>query len=51
MSLNWIIDITKQYLEPFNCVQINEKFSLEYLVLNINNYNQFTLHKQMIHIE
>ena len=40
-----------QYLEPFNCVQTNEKCWIELLVLHSNICNDFTVCQQMINIE
>ena len=43
---NWILTITQQYFEPFDCVQINELCWAEQLLLNINTCNNFNVWKQ-----
>ena len=48
---NWIVSDTYQYMKLFNCVQMTEQSWIEWLVLNNNAYNYFTLCKQMINIE
>ena len=44
-DLNWIISITLQYLEPFNCVQTNESSWKELLVLHSSTANYLTVYK------
>ena len=41
---NWIISDAYQYLETFNCVQMNEWCWIEFLVLNGNTYNFSTVY-------
>ena len=45
--LNWIFSITYQYLETFNCMQINQYYWIEYFVLDSNTCNHLSVYKQL----
>ena len=47
---DWIASHTSQYLEPFNSVQTNEKFQIEWLVLNSNICNHYSVWKWIVNI-
>ena len=42
------IEIMYQYLEPFNCVQMNESCWIELLALNSNTCKTLTVFKQSL---
>ena len=44
---NKTICVKEQYLKNFNCMQINDKYHLELLALNNNNWNHLNMRKQL----